>query len=374
MSGQYTYVSTHARKHRHQRWFIAVVAVACCALATTVALARTSDTGSDSGSSTSPSPAELADTFFTNYVHADGEVVRTDQGGDVVSEGEAYALVLADLSGRTGIARSVWQWTAAHLQRPDKLISWHADGQGHILDQQSAADADVLLAYGLLDYRGANQTSMAAAGKQIATAVLTNETTTVNGRLTLVAGPWATQSATVDPSYLMPSIFRSLATMTGDQRWQTLASTSVQQLAQLTQNGSQLPPDWARADNDRLVATGAPGTSGQPQYGMDAERSPVWLTIDCSGLGRRIAAGWWSVLHTESSAMTRSLDGTVTNSTRVPLADVGAAAAAQAGGHRTEARSALNDSVNLASANHTYYGDAWAALGAYLLAQPPATC
>ena len=366
-------MSTHARPDAGRvRWLVAGLAVLCCGLATTVALARSSD--KSPGASSASSPEALAAQFFQRYVHSNGEVVRTDQGGDVVSEGEAYALLLADLSGRDDIARSVWQWTATHLQRSDKLVSWHADAHGHILDQQSAADADVLLAYGLLDYRGPDESSMATAGKQIAIAVLTNETTTVDGRLTLVAGPWATGSATVDPSYWMPSIFRALATSTGDKRWATLAATSVQELGQLTQNGNQLPPDWAHVDNGRLVAAGAPGTSDQPQYGMDAERVPVWLALDCSSSGRRLAAAWWSKLGSASPAIARSLDGTVTDPAKAPLPEVAAAASAQAAGQGAAAKTALAGASGLASAYPTYYGDAWAALGAYLLGQPPSSC
>jgi endoglucanase len=360
-------------RHRPRRlpYLIAAVAVACSALATAVAFAR------DSGSpdTTATSPTALANHFLDTYVRASGEVVRTDQGGDVVSEGEAYALLLADDTGRNDIARSVWQWTSAHLQRPDGLVSWHADGTGHVLDPQSASDADVLLAYGLLNYKGPDRTTLTTAGTRLAGAVLAHETTTVGGVVTLVAGPWATGSATVDPSYWMPSVFRALATATHDSRWQALADGSVRLLDQLTQHGSTLPPDWAHVVAGKLTAMGAPGTSDQPRYSLDAARVPVWLAIDCSSSGGPgLAAKWWSRLRTDPAALARSLDGAVVDGTQVPLPQVAAAAAAHAAGNDAATRTNLAAADKLAAANPTYYGDAWAALGAELLTAPAPTC
>jgi endoglucanase len=45
-----------------------------------------------------PEPA-AAKRFLTRYVTADGQVVRRDQGGDTVSEGQAYAMLLTATSG-----------------------------------------------------------------------------------------------------------------------------------------------------------------------------------------------------------------------------------------------------------------------------------
>lgn len=70
-----------------------------------------------------PSPAVTA--FFSSYVDASGRVVRKDQGGDTVSEGQGYALLLAAAVGDRARFSSVWTWTKAHLQRQDGLLAWH---------------------------------------------------------------------------------------------------------------------------------------------------------------------------------------------------------------------------------------------------------
>ena len=36
-----------------------------------------------------------ADAFFDRYLQPSGRIARTDQGGDTVSEGQAYAMLLA---------------------------------------------------------------------------------------------------------------------------------------------------------------------------------------------------------------------------------------------------------------------------------------
>ena len=81
-------------------------------------------------------------------------MIRHDQGGDIVSEGQAYAMLVAEVAGRPALVRTIWSWTTAHLGSPNGLFAWHATGQRQIEEPQSATDADVLIAYALLRYRG----------------------------------------------------------------------------------------------------------------------------------------------------------------------------------------------------------------------------
>lgn len=83
-----------------------------------------------------------ADRFLDRYVDGEGRVVRHDQGGDTVSEGQAYALLLAAALGDRRRFALVWRWTRERLQRPDGLLSflWR---DGKVEDPQAAADADL---------------------------------------------------------------------------------------------------------------------------------------------------------------------------------------------------------------------------------------
>ncbi|HSO98161.1 MAG TPA: glycosyl hydrolase family 8, partial [Solirubrobacteraceae bacterium] len=83
-----------------------------------------------------------AKRFLKRYVTPDGRVVRLDQGGDTVGEGQAYGMLLAAAIGDSKRFDAIWNWTQQHLRRPDGLISFLWKG-GHVIDPQAASDADL---------------------------------------------------------------------------------------------------------------------------------------------------------------------------------------------------------------------------------------
>src|SRR5918992_4324720 len=90
-----------------------------------------------------------AEDFLDGYVDPSGRVVRHDQGGDTVSEGQSYALLLAQVAGDTDAFGRVWEWTSSHLQRPDGLLASHADAE-RVLDPEPATDGDLVTAWALV--------------------------------------------------------------------------------------------------------------------------------------------------------------------------------------------------------------------------------
>ena len=61
-------------------------------------------------------PATTAEArFLQRYVTTDGRVIRLDQGGDIVSEGQAYGMLIAEAAGRPATVRAIWTWTRQHL-------------------------------------------------------------------------------------------------------------------------------------------------------------------------------------------------------------------------------------------------------------------
>ena len=59
-------------------------------------------------SAASPSASTATARFLATYVRSDGRVTRPDQGGDTVSEGQAYALLLAVSTGDRPEFDRVW--------------------------------------------------------------------------------------------------------------------------------------------------------------------------------------------------------------------------------------------------------------------------
>jgi endoglucanase len=324
-----------------------------------------------SGSGSTPTSA--AARFLARYVTSDGRVIRRDHGGDIVSEGQAYAMLVAEQSRRPTLLRTIWSWTSAHLARSDGLFAWHATGDGEIKDEQTATDADVLIAYALLRYAGPDQAALNNAGRRVAEAVLAHESVTLpDGRPVLVAGEWArlTSPPTVDPSYLMPGVFHALGRLTGDERWKSAEGASIEIIRDLTGNGQRLPPDWAQLSGARLVAIPEPGGRAGVQYGLDAARLPLWFATACNRSARSLAARWWrNVLRSgdRSASLPLSLNGGILDGESSPLGLLAGAAAATAAGSKTAASELRDRAEALALRSPTYYGDAWAALGPALL-------
>jgi endo-1,4-beta-D-glucanase Y len=67
---------------------------------------------------------QAADTFLDRYLSADGRVVRWDQGGDTVSEGQAYAQLFAAATGSGPDFGLAWNWQKTHPQRRDGLFAY----------------------------------------------------------------------------------------------------------------------------------------------------------------------------------------------------------------------------------------------------------
>ncbi|HET6865357.1 MAG TPA: glycosyl hydrolase family 8 [Solirubrobacteraceae bacterium] len=351
-----------------------VLAVLALSLAMTACgSSQTSTTTAGRPKPAAPSTRAAAVRFLDRYVTSDGRVIRHDQGGDIVSEGQAYAMLIAEVADRPALVRTIWSWTSRHLGRSDGLFASHASGAGQIEDPHSATDADTLIAYALLRYDGPDGDALHKAGSRVAEAVLAHESVSLpDGTALPAAGPWATSTKPpiVDPSYLMPSVFVGLAALTGDKRWNGTADASVNLIDGLTGSGTRLPPDWASLEHDRLAPIANPGGGAGVQYGFDAARLPIWFATACSARAHRIAAGWWrTVLGSDGRAGPQALglDGNTINPAPSPVFLVAGAAAATAAGDTAAARALLGRATTLAHEDPTYYGEAWLALGPALL-------
>jgi endo-1,4-beta-D-glucanase Y len=314
-----------------------------------------------------------ATAFLAAYVRPDGRVYRPDQGGDTVSEGQAYGLLLAEVADQPAAFGRIWQWTRAHLQLPSGLFAYHANAAGQLLSAQPASDADLLIAWALLRYQGPHAATRHQEGQQVAVAVLAHEVITgPGGTPVLTAGPWATGSpASLDPSYWALPALTGLARLTGDQQWQQLAEGAVPLTSRLTAGGRDLPPDWAQLTASGVLAPAAAPNGSEPQteYGLDAQRTVVWFAVSCDPRARALASRWWALLRQPGRAQAIALrpNGVIINPAAAPLPLVAAAAAAQATGQQSAGRRLLQRANAQQHSYPTYYGGAWAALGPALL-------
>lgn len=351
-----------------------LVLTSCGAGSPSPAVAPVSETAAPSAG-TSPDPASAAAHFLAEYVDDDGRVVRRDQGGDTVSEGQAYGLLLAVQAGDEDAAHRIWSWTEDHLLREDGLMSWRWE-DGAVVDVNSASDADLYAAHALvLAGERFDASDLRSAGEDLARAVLDHETVGTGAGRVLLAGNWAWTSRpwAVNPSYVVPMAVDALAQAVPDSRWAELRTGSAAVLRQLLA-ASPLPPDWAEvADDGSATAVaapaGGPGAESRPGFGLDAARIVVQQTVSCDGEDRETAAALARVLVRDPDDVRGRYDlqGRATVDWSHPLALVAAAAAAGADGDDARERSLLTAAAALDAENPTYYGAAWVALGAGML-------
>ncbi|MGH3275177.1 MAG: glycosyl hydrolase family 8 [Streptosporangiaceae bacterium] len=305
----------------------------------------------------------------------DGRVVRLDQGGDTVSEGQAYGMLLAEVVGDNVLFDRIWKWTREHLQLSNGLFAFHANAAGRVIGDGPASDADLLIAWALLRYRGPSAPARHFDGYRVADAILAHEVVSGPGAtLVLTAGPWATEPpATLNPSYWSLSAFQGLAQLTGNEQWHRLAAGAVSLAVALTHDGRVLPPDWAKLSasgpDAQVRPEPAPNGVAQVQYGQDAARTVVWFATSCDPQARALAARSWQLLRPghRARAFALSPGGIVLDETHGALSLVASASAAKAAGNSQAARQLLQEAVAQQRSYPTYYGGAWAALGSALL-------
>jgi endoglucanase len=290
---------------------------------------------------------EAARSFLDRYVDGDGRVVRRDQGGDTVSEGQAYAMLAAVALGDRERFDRAWGWADAHLRRDDGLLSWRwADGR--VADAQPAADADLDAAHALkLAATRFGEPALARQSRRIADAMRGAEIR--DG--VIVAGPWARGDGpthpVLNPSYIDP---RALEVLHMDD----VARASRAAIAPLMDGGAA-PPDWATI-GPPVTATGPPSEradSGRAGYGYDAARVPIRLAASCDAEDRRLAA-----------SLTGLRDAAPADH---PVFSVARAAQATAAGDPAAAEALLDDAAAQDAEHPSYYGAAWVALGRALL-------
>jgi endoglucanase len=324
--------------------------------------------------------------FLDEYVEPDGRVVRRDEGGDVVSEGQAYGMLIAVAVGDETRFRSIWNWTNTHLRRTDGLLAWRwADNK--VTGVNSAADADLDAARSLvLAGRRFNAPELTKDGRRLGVAILQTETVAVgtgvaptgdvnppgawvagSGR-TLVGGNWArTAPYVINPGYFSPRAEWELFEASADRRWTDITRTQRVLGWQFIGIG-MLPPDWATVSEVGHVVPTGPVTGGPIRFGLDAARLPVRFAESCDREDRALAGAMRPILTAPGQVPAyRNLNGSAASDWQHPVALVAAAATEQGAGNPDGAVKRLDDAAQLERGFPSYYGAAWVALGRIML-------
>ena len=227
--------------------------------------------------------------YQQRFIDADGRVVRPSNEDDTVSEGQAYALLMAvALDDRETFDR-VLNWTTKHLSRfqkfGDHLLAWHWEMDKGVTDWNSAADAEVDMALALFfaHARWKDETYNGQA-RLLLQDILDLETEVIGDKRYLLPGNWHLGAGVhpLNPSYFSPAHFRLFFAMTGDNRWDELLRSTYTFLSRLSHQEAiaiqpGLVPDWIGIDPVGNLST-VEGFSQNMTW--DAVRMPWRVALD----------------------------------------------------------------------------------------------
>ncbi|MFN4327392.1 MAG: cellulose synthase complex periplasmic endoglucanase BcsZ [Limnobacter sp.] len=223
--------------------------------------------------------------FRSAFVSDDGRVVDHSQDDlRTVSEGQAYALFFALVANDRPTFDRLLTWTENNLSDGSldrHLPAWHwgrkADGQWGVIDPNSASDADLWMAYTLLEAsRLWCHAPYAQKAQALGRLILDQETLEVDGLgLSLLPGRvgfvQASGQVKLNPSYVPGFQMARLAQAWADEpRWARLYLGSQRLvLDTVFPNGV---PDWVVVDKGVL---GLPPDEARGDY--DAIRAYLWI-------------------------------------------------------------------------------------------------
>jgi len=224
----------------------------------------------------------------------DGRVIdRSSPQQVTVSEGQSYAMFFALVANDRKTFDSVLNWTQNNLAQGDlttHLPAWNwgrheadakektAAGWG-VLDSNSASDADLWIAYSLLEAgRLWHERSYTALGTVLARNILAKETDTLPGlgRTVLPGamgfhpedGVWR-----LNPSYVPPQVMRRLATALPEQtEWTSIRESSMKLVTETAPHG--FSPDWVIYRRDKGFG---PDEATKAESAYNAIRVYLWV-------------------------------------------------------------------------------------------------
>lgn len=226
------------------------------------------------------------DEFKRDFVSADGRVIDASSADSrTVSEGQSYALFFALVANDRKTFDTLLHWTEDNLAAGDlsaRLPVWlwgrTQDGEWKVIDTNAASDADLWIAYALLE-AGAlwHERSYTARGARLAKRVLDEESANLPGLgLMLLPGPKGfhlePDTWRVNPSYAPLQVIRGIgARLADDTRWPRLAAGVERMLHDTAPQG--FAPDWAVY---RTAGGFGPDARTHAQGSYDAIRVYLW--------------------------------------------------------------------------------------------------
>ncbi|MDX1722396.1 MAG: cellulose synthase complex periplasmic endoglucanase BcsZ [Pseudomonas sp.] len=225
----------------------------------------------------------LWEQFKQRFVDAGGRVIdSSDPRAITTSEGQAYALFFALAAGDRQTFERLLRWLEDNLAQGDlqrHLPAWlwgrNPEGQWQVLDSNSAADADLWLAYSLQEagrlWQHADYSRLSA--RQL--ALIQHHEVAQLPQLGPVLLPGtkgftAQDRWTLNPSYSPLPLLHSFAHRYPNSIWAAMLEPTQRMLEQTSARG--FVPDWVEWQNGQWQASAKSGWQGS----YDAIRVYLW--------------------------------------------------------------------------------------------------
>ncbi|WP_263410054.1 cellulose synthase complex periplasmic endoglucanase BcsZ [Terriglobus tenax] len=243
---------------------------------------------------------DLWEKYTVKFMDPQGRVIDHSAEDRTTSEGQAYGMFFALVAGDRVRFDKLLKWTEDNLAGGDmtlRLPAWNwgksPEGQWGVLDQHPASDADLWMAYTLLEAgRIWRDDRYAKLGTVMAYRIAQSEVVLVPGLGTsIMPGPQGfhpePSTYVLNPSYLPPFILVRLAKEMPQGPWGTVLDSLPQMLARGSGGGFAM--DWVLAGSTGVrpsltpaqLATGK--NEGIPMGSYDAIRVYLWLGISDPG-------------------------------------------------------------------------------------------
>lgn len=270
---------------RRRSFLRGVLGVAAAAALPSVALAPASSQvlgpmlpAPPQSSATAADCAEWA-AFRARFISAEGRVVDTANDGISYSEGQGYAMLMAEWTNDRETFERLLNWTRSNLSRPqDALFAWRWSANPRLArDRNSATDGDIVIGWAL--QRAAERWSVPAwrrMAEAIARDVLRLSVREVAGRVVLLPGPQGFEKqehVVLNPSYYVTPALRALARLAPSPAWSRLEADGQWLMAQARFGRWELPADWIELNRRSGAVT--PAAEWAPRFSWDAVRVPL---------------------------------------------------------------------------------------------------
>lgn len=221
--------------------------------------------------------------FRSDYV-SDGRVIdRSDSRLISTSEGQSYALFFALLANDKASFAQLLNWTETHLAGGDlsaQLPAWlwgqRPDSSWGVLDDNAASDADLWIAYTLMEAgRLWSNHRYASLGYLLASRIIREETAAIPGLgLSLLPAPKGFEvdggQYRLNPSYVPLQLTSYMAARLPGSKWSELNAASAILLDAASRSG--WVADWVLAGSGQLAPDPKTGSRGS----YDAIRNYLW--------------------------------------------------------------------------------------------------